>query len=89
MSELRDHLAAAGAGADDLAWFDRIGWSDAQVPAARAGDVADYRRREKLLNDSLAGLTFAERGTSQAGRLAAAIGARIADLRDADDEDEA
>lgn len=89
MSDLHDRLRAAGASAEDLAWFDRIGWSGSQVPAARPGDLADYLRRESLLNASIAGLTFAERGGSEAGRLAAAIGARIANLRDGDEDDDA
>jgi hypothetical protein len=88
--ELRDRLTLEGASAADLAWFDAIGWSDAAVSEVQAGEVADYQRREALLNRSVADLTFAERGESLAGRLAAAIGARLADYRDdraGDDEE--
>jgi hypothetical protein len=86
MNDLRNRLMADGADPSDLAWFDRFGWNDAHVPAARPDDLADYRRRETLLNSSIEGLTFAEKGESPAGRLAAAIGARIADLRDPEDD---
>lgn len=71
----------------DLAWFDRIGWNDAAVPPAEASNAEDYRRREAALNRALDHLTFAERGESREGRLAAALGARLADLRDPDEED--
>ena len=80
--ELRDQLMLAGATPGDLAWFDRIGWDDARVPEPTPAEVADYQRRESLLNATLTAETFAERGASHAGRLAAAIGARLADLRD-------
>ena len=33
--ELRDSLKLVGASAADLAWFDSIGWNDAEVPPAR------------------------------------------------------
>jgi hypothetical protein len=86
--ELRDSLKLVGASAADLAWFDSIGWNDADVPPATAESVADYERREALLNATLRAETFAERGASHAGRLAAAIGARLADLRDKQDDEE-
>lgn len=82
-------LRLVGASAQDLSWFESFGWRDDGVPPASAQDVEAFRRREALLNASLEGLTFAERGTSKAGHLAAAIGARIADFEDAragDDE---
>ena len=59
-----------------------FGCDDARVPKPRAGEIADYRRREAALNASVAALTFAERGESSEGRLAAAIGAKIADAQD-------
>jgi hypothetical protein len=86
--ELRDDLKLVGALPADLAWFDSIGWNDADVPPATADDVADYERREALLNATLRAETFAERGASHAGRLAAAIGARLADLRDEQEDEE-
>jgi hypothetical protein len=86
--ELRDHLKLVGAPQADLDWFDSIGWNDADVPAAEVEDVADYERRETLLNATLRAETFAERGESLAGRLAAAIGARLADLRERDEDDD-
>lgn len=79
-------LRSEGATAGDLAWLDGIGWDDAAVPPASAKVAEDYRRREAALNRAVAHLTFAERGESPEGRLAAAIGARLADLRDPEDE---
>ena len=88
-SELRNELKLVGAQPADLAWFDSIGWNDADVPPATADNAADYERREALLNATLRAETFAERGASHAGRLAAAIGARLADLREkAENEDD-
>lgn len=86
--ELRDHLKLVGASKADLDWFESIGWNDANVPPAEPEDVTDYERREALLNATLRAETFAERGESHAGRLAAAIGARLADLREPEEEDE-
>lgn len=86
-----ERLRRAGLSAEDLAWFESFGWDDKNVPPPRPQDMADYRRRETALNASIAGLDFVERGASPEGRLAAAIGARLADARDAaegeDDED--
>ncbi len=88
--DLRDNLKLVGASKTDLDWFESIGWNDTNVPPAEPEDVADYERREALLNATLTAETFAERGASHAGRLAAAIGARLADLREPEeDEDEA
>ena len=86
--DLRDQLKLVGAGDADLDWFESIGWSDKQVPPATEKNAADYERRESLLNATIRAETFAERGASPAGRLAAAIGARLADLRDPDEEEE-
>ena len=85
-SAARARLAAAGMTSDDLACLDAWGWSDANIPAPSAGDVAAYERREAALNAAIAGLSVVERGQSREGRLAAAIGARLADLRDRDED---
>lgn len=83
MAEARARLAAAHARADDVAWLEALGWSDAAVPpVGDAGRLADYERRETVLNAAIAHLSFPERAESVEGRLAAAIGARIADWRD-------
>lgn len=79
---LKDH----GLTAQDIAWFDALDWDPAAIPPAEPGQVADYRRREAALNAANDGMTFAERGEALAGKLAAAIGARVADATD-DDED--
>lgn len=86
LAETRARSAAAGLGPEDMAWLDRLGWQNSAVPEiANAGHCAEYRRREKLLNAAVAHLSFAERADSPEGRLAAAIGARIADWRDANE----
>lgn len=86
--ELRDHLKLVGAAQADIDWFERIGWDDARVPPATPENMADYERREALLNETLRAETFAERGASLAGRLAGALGARLADLRDEQEGEE-
>lgn len=86
LAEARARTAAAGMGPQDMSWLDRLGWKDSAVPEiGGAENFADYRRREKLLNAAVAHLSFAERADSPEGRLAAAIGARLADWRDAND----
>lgn len=89
IAEARARLLAAGVTRDDLAWFESLGWSDASVPRVAAeADLADLRRREAKLNASVAHLSFAERAASPEGKLAAAIGARIADWNDRDETDD-
>ncbi len=89
IDEARVRLLAAGADQKDLAWLDSFGWSDANTPAVgKDTDIADLRRREAKLNASVAHLTFAERADSPEGKLAAAIGARIANWEDRGDDDE-
>ena len=85
---LRDRLVASGAPEADIAWFDQIGWDPARVPPLREQDVMAYRHRIDLLTGLVDSLTFAERGNSDAGRMAAAIGARVADYEDEQDGDE-
>ncbi len=86
-AQLRERLELAGLSTTDLAWFDSFGCDDARVPSPRPEEVADYSRREAALNASVAALTYAERGESPEGRLAAAIGARVADVRDPDEDE--
>ena len=96
-------LGVAGSDPNDAlyAWSNYGPWVKVAAPGCsyttgRAGwfgsfcgtSAAAYERREKLLNSTLAAETFAERGDSLAGRLAAAIGARLADLRDKADGDD-
>lgn len=88
-ADLRDLLQLAGASPADLAFFESIGWDPARIPPVEPGMLEDYERREALLNSTLKGETFAERGDSPAGRMAAALGAQIADFRDrAEGEDD-
>ena len=84
---LKERLEMAGLSAADLAWLESFGCDDARVPAPRPEEVADYSRREAALNAAIQALTFAERGEALEGRLAAAIGARIADARDTDEDE--
>jgi hypothetical protein len=76
--------------ADDAAWLRKLGWSDAAVPAiASQADADRYARIEAAIGKALKGASFAERGESAEGRLAAALGARLADWRDgAEDKDD-
>lgn len=87
---MRERLGLAGLTGADIDWFESFGCDDSRVPKPRADQIADYRRREAALNASIAPLSFAERGESSEGRLAAAIGARIANAEDeaAGDSDE-
>lgn len=79
---MRERLIMAGLGAADVAWFDSFGCDDSRVPKPRADEIPAYRRREAGLNASVAPLSFAERGQSREGRLAAAIGAAVANAED-------
>lgn len=82
-------LAAVGMSAEDIGWLESLGWSDAAVPPVKSeADAAAYSRREAKLNAAVAELTYAERGESTEGKLAAAIGARLADAREGGEEDE-
>jgi hypothetical protein len=83
----RARLAAAGMSGEDLAWLDRHGWNDADIPPPSTDEIEAYERREAVLNSAIAGSGISERGESLEGKLAAAIGARLADLRDRDEED--
>lgn len=83
----RARLAGAGMSGEDLAWLDRHGWNHADIPPPSTDEIEAYERREATLNSAIAGLGISERGESLEGKLAAAIGARLADLRDRDEED--
>jgi len=85
----RARLAVAGASAGDLAWLNEIGWNAAGAgPIRDEAQVEDYRRRESLLNASVAHLSYVERGASVEGRLAAELGARLADWRERGDTED-
>ena len=87
LAESRVRARAAGLTAADIAWLDGIGWSDAAVPDPKGeAEIAEYRRREKALAAAVAHLSFAERAESPEGKLAAALGARIADWKDRDED---
>ena len=75
---------------DDAAWLRRQGWNDAAIPAvATAADAERYARIEEAIGKALGGASFAERGQSAEGRMAAALGAHLANWRDkASDEGE-
>lgn len=88
---MKERLVQFGLSTGDIAWFDSFGCNDARVPVPRADEIADFRRREAVLNAGIAGLSYSERGESREGRLAAAIGARVADVlerAEGGDEDE-
>lgn len=71
----------------DRAWLDSIGWSDAAVPPIADQVAAErYARIEAAIAKASAALSYAERGESLEGRLAAALGARLADWRERDED---
>jgi hypothetical protein len=86
-AEMKERLKMAGLSAADLAWFESFGADDKAVPPPRPDEIADYRRREAGLNASISALTFSERGVSTEGKLAAAIGARIADASEPEEDE--
>lgn len=89
INEARARLLAAGAGEGDLAYFDSLGWDDSQtMPVKTEADAADLKRREEMLNAAVAHLSFAERAASPEGKLAAALGARIADWSEGEENDD-
>jgi hypothetical protein len=88
LAESRARAAAAGLAPGDMTWLDGLGWKDSAVPPVEGdGQLAEYRRRERALNAAVAHLSFAERGESPEGKLAAAIGAKIADWQDKSDDE--
>jgi hypothetical protein len=89
LAEIRARALISGISAADTAWLDALGWSDAAVPPVKnETDLADYQRREQKLNAAVAHLSFVERAESPEGKLAAALGAKIADWGDRKDADE-
>jgi len=87
-ADIRERLREAGLTPADFAWFESFGWDDARVPSPKPVELPDFQRREVALNAVIAPLSFAERGGSIEGKLAAAIGARCADAQDRDSGDE-
>jgi hypothetical protein len=87
--EARRRLTAAGMGEQDVSWLQSCKWSDAEVPpiGSDAEDQA-YRRREERLNAAISDLDVTERGDSLEGKLAAAIGARRANWRERDEDED-
>ncbi|WP_342363227.1 hypothetical protein [Terrarubrum flagellatum] len=89
LTALRARLTAAGLGGRDLAWLEDRSWSDRNIPAiSSATERTEYARREAALNAAIASLSSSERGASIEGKLAAALGARIADFDDRGEEEE-
>jgi hypothetical protein len=81
--EIRGALARQGMSEQDLAWLDSIGWRDAAVPEiASEEEAAAYSRREAALNASIAALLPAERALRLESKLAAALGAALANWRE-------
>jgi hypothetical protein len=84
IESLRQRLAKLGLTGEDLAWFDSLDWQDTNVPPPTSAQVDQYKRREAALNADIAKLGMLEKGSTLQSKLAAAIGARLADLRDAE-----
>jgi hypothetical protein len=87
-AQMRERLQMAGLTAGDIAWFDSFGCEDTRVPSPGPDEIGAFRRREAALNASVAALSYAERGASPEGKLAAAIGAQVANAQDKGQEDE-
>ena len=88
-NETRARLGVAGISAADLAWLGEIGWNAGNIkPIANEAQAADHVRREAVLNASIAHLTFPERANSDEGKIAAQIGAKLADWRERDETDD-
>jgi hypothetical protein len=68
---------------DDLAWLDSLRWDDANVPRPTADQIERYKRVEAALNGDIADLSVFEKGATLQSKLAAAIGARLADFDEA------
>jgi len=82
IDSLRARLAKSGLTGDDLNWFDSLEWRDTNVPPPRPDEVDQYKRHEAALNADIANLSVLEKGATLQSKLAAAIGARLADLQD-------
>ena len=86
--EIRSALKHHGMTQGDLAWLDSLGWSDAAIPpVSNAEDAADYARREQALNASIADLLAMDRIERIESKLAAAIGAQVANWNDRDEDE--
>ncbi len=84
INSLKRRLTKWGLTSDDLAWFDSIDWRDSNVPPPAPGQVEQYKRCEAALNADIASLGMLEKASTLQSRLAAAIGARLADAREGD-----
>lgn len=79
----RNRLSAAGLDSADLRWLESLGFDDAAIPPVEsAQQAADYERRASRLTALAGRLSLWERETALESRLAAAIGARLADWKD-------
>ncbi|MDE2577402.1 MAG: hypothetical protein KGL46_01215 [Hyphomicrobiales bacterium] len=88
LDEARVRVMAAGLSADDVAMLDKLGWNDSAVaPVKSEEQAARYRRIEKALNEAVAPLSFAERGDSPEGKMAASFGAAVANWGDKGDDE--
>lgn len=86
---LQTSLAKTGLSPEDLRWLASFDWRPDQVPAIESeAQEADYARRATAIASAVAHLSFSERGASPEGRLAAMIGARLADWRERGDDDQ-
>lgn len=88
IAEIHARLSASGMASADLRWLESIGYDDASIPEVGSEEDAEaYRRREQHLNRAVADLLLPERVIRPESKIAAAIGARLADWADRDEED--
>lgn len=87
--EIRGLLKKHGMQEGDLAWLDAIGWIDSAVPPVTSeAEAGEYSRREAALNASIAALLPADRASRLESKLAASLGAALANWRErGEDED--
>jgi hypothetical protein len=79
ISRTRVRLSKVGMGEEDVSWLEARRWSEAAIPPVMwPCDTHVYRRRKALLNKAIEDLSATERSASLEAKLAAAIGARLA-----------
>jgi hypothetical protein len=79
ISLTRVRLSKVGMGEEDVSWLEARRWNEAAIPPVMwPCDTHVYRRRKALLNKAIEDLSVTERSASLEAKLAAAIGARLA-----------
>jgi hypothetical protein len=86
---MKARLSKAGMPSRDLSWLAGLDFKPAAIPAiASQAEYDAYARRNAALTAAMDHLTFAEKAAAPESMLAAVLGARMADFRDREEEDE-